>query len=133
MYRYDALEAPDPKKWLAAEERYRIHLVEEYHQHMRVELPELQLHAALHVIIENQVALGEDVPVRTLQRLQEEGLDRHDSIHAIAMVLIEIIPEVLDEDCVKTPEFAALFYSALESLTAESWLHSMDDEDDEEV
>jgi hypothetical protein len=43
-----------------------------------------------HVIVENQVALGEAYPVQSvLLRLMEEGLDRHDAIHAIGSVLAE--------------------------------------------
>jgi hypothetical protein len=48
----------------------------------------VKLHAVMHVIIENQVALGDEVPAqRTLRRLMAEGLDRHQGIHAISSVL----------------------------------------------
>jgi hypothetical protein len=40
-------------------------------------------------LIENQIALGDEIPVqRTAQRLMDEGLDRHDTIHAIGSVLV---------------------------------------------
>ena len=40
-----------------------------------------------HVVGENQIALGEETPVEAvLHRLIDENLDRHDSIHVIAMI-----------------------------------------------
>jgi hypothetical protein len=43
----------------------------------------------VHVIVENQIALGDELPVpSTLMRLMADGLDRHDAIHAIASVLM---------------------------------------------
>jgi hypothetical protein len=46
-------------------------------------LPNERLHAATQLIVENRVALGKAYPVRSvLFRLMEEGLDRHDAIHA---------------------------------------------------
>jgi hypothetical protein len=45
-----------------------------------------------HVVVENQVALGEATPVpTTLDRLMDEGLDRHEAIHAIGSILMSII------------------------------------------
>ena len=51
--------------------------------------PNAKVHAVMHAIIENQIALGDEIPVqRTAQRLMDEGLDRHDTIHAIGSVLV---------------------------------------------
>jgi hypothetical protein len=48
----------------------------------------------LHGIVENQIALGDELPVeRTVKRLIAEGLDRHNAIHAIASVIVSIIWE----------------------------------------
>lgn len=50
----------------------------------------------IHVVVENQIALGDEIPVRrAVQRLMSEGLDRHDSIHAVGSVLIGHIGELL--------------------------------------
>jgi hypothetical protein len=39
-------------------------------------------------IAEDQIALGDEIPARrTLVRLMEEGLDRHEAIHAIDSAL----------------------------------------------
>jgi hypothetical protein len=55
-----------------------------------VRLPNAQLHAVIHVVVENQLALGEEVVVETLARLQREGLGRHDGVHAIGSFLLPI-------------------------------------------
>src|ERR1700676_270077 len=80
---YDPLEAPEPEQWLALDEGERIHLAQSYHRRARVRLPNEKVHAVLHVVVENQIALGDEMPVqRTVQRLIAEGLDRHEAIHA---------------------------------------------------
>jgi|SRR5205809_13448 len=89
---YDPLEAPEPEEWLAIDEAKRIQLARDYHRRARVRLPNEKLHAVFHVVVENQIALGDEIPVQsTLQRLMAEGLDRHEAIHAIASVLAEAI------------------------------------------
>ena len=132
MNRYDALKAPNPQQWLAAVEQHRINLVEDFHRRERIDLPNAQIHAVVHVIVENQIALAEDVPVRTLKRLQQEGLDRHDAIHAMAMVMMEYLPGILTAEPANTAGIGDpgnSFFEALEKLTADSWRHSMDDEE----
>jgi hypothetical protein len=65
-------------------------LVVDYHRRTRVKLPNQRLHAAIHVAVENQIAMGDELPVHgVLDRLQAEGLDRHDAIHAIGSALAE--------------------------------------------
>ena len=74
--RYDPQHAPDPEAWLALDEGERTELVLQYHRRARVRLPNARLHATIHVVVENQVALGDEIPVRrTLERLRAEGLD----------------------------------------------------------
>jgi len=67
---YDPLEAPEPEEWLAIDEAERINLVKDYHRRARVRLPNEKLHAVFHVVVENQIALGNEIPVQsTVQRL----------------------------------------------------------------
>jgi hypothetical protein len=74
MKRYDPLEIQAPEEWLDTNEAERLRLVEVYHRHARVRLPNAVVHATLHVIVENQAALGDEIPVhRTLDRLMNEG------------------------------------------------------------
>ena len=74
-----------------------------------------------HVVVENQVALGEVTPVpETLDRLMDEGLDRHEAVHAIGSILMEIV-----FDAVHKPDdgsdINANYYRELALLTAANW------------
>ena len=91
MTQYDTEEAPNPKEWLALDEWEGTKLIEDYHDSTGEELPYPQFHAIFHTIVENQIAIGEKVPARTLRRLMKEGLDRHEAIHAVGSVLDEQI------------------------------------------
>jgi hypothetical protein len=126
MKSYDPLRPPDPQQWLALDEQARIALVRDYHRRKRVRLPNEQVHAMAHAIVENQIALGDETPVpRTLQRLMGEGLDRHQAIHAIGMVLLEYIFDLVKA---KSPPPGGdpnpAYFAALERLTAEDWRRS---------
>jgi hypothetical protein len=56
------------------------------------------LHIAAHVMIEAQLEAS-DPPetARALERLRENGLDRHEAIHRIAAVMFEVMFPVLKE------------------------------------
>ena len=55
-------------------------MVIDYHRRTRVQLENPEPHAIAHVVVENQVALGEATLVpETLDRLMGEGLDRHEA------------------------------------------------------
>ena len=128
MKRYDPLKAPDPKEWLALDEQQRISVAQQYHVAARIKVPNVRLHATAHAIVENQIALGEEIPVaRTLRRLMAEGLDRHEAIHAIGSVLMGFIHDLMKQtethgEPAGDPNQA--YYAELESLTAESWRRS---------
>jgi len=62
----------------------------------RIRLPNRRVHAILHAVVENQVALGDKYAAKSvLERLMREGLDRHEAIHAIGSVLSGRIFDVL--------------------------------------
>jgi hypothetical protein len=130
---YDPLIEPDPNDWLAADEQQRLDAIEHYHRRAGIEIERPALHAAMHGIVENQIAEGDRWPVRrTLLRLIAEGLDRHEAIHAVASVLAGHLNEHLREagSQAQLPEqpsdrdFTDGYFSELEELTAESWLRS---------
>jgi len=75
MQSYDP-ESPTPTDWLQTDEAERIELVAGYHRHGKITLPNPQLHSVVHVVIENQIALGEQMVIDTLGHLQSEGLSR---------------------------------------------------------
>ncbi len=120
MNRYDPSQVPDPAEWLALDEQERIVLVEQYHRRTRVDLPNLKLHATIHVVAENQLASHDEPVVRALARLVKEGLTRHDAVHAIGSVVAEQIYDLLKLG--DTPEASrARYYAAIERLTAAEW------------
>ena len=122
MERYDPELAPDPDEWLGLDEDLRLILVEEYHRDARIALPRKarRLHATIHAVVENQLALNDEPVVRALGRLINEGLSRHDAVHAIGSRVAEQIYDMLKlED---TPEISkARYYAAIERLTAAGW------------
>ena len=124
MEAYDPLSAPDPDEWLSTDEHERIALVMECHREARVELPNERIHAAIHVSVENQIALGDEIPVQaTVVRLIREGLDRHDAIHAVGSVLVGFMNDLLCEGGV-APSANEKYYEELEELEAAEWLES---------
>ena len=118
---YDPDHAQDASWWAALDEAEQIDLVSAHHRRAGVELPNAALHAATHVIIENQILLGEETAVAsTLERLLGEGLSRHDAIHAIGTALAPILFETLRGESSSDPNPA--YSDALSGLTAANWL-----------
>ena len=126
MTRYDPLIPPDPERWSALGEQEQIDLVADYHRHARLRAPNANAHAVIHVVVERQFALGDEIPVRrTVQRLMSEGLDRHEAIHAVGSVLAGHIHDLVRRAEVKADEDPnTAYYAALAALTAEEWLRS---------
>ncbi|MBI3919218.1 MAG: DUF1841 family protein, partial [Betaproteobacteria bacterium] len=114
--------------WLGIDEGERLLLVEEYHRDARIPLPRSarRLHASMHVVVENQLALSDEPVVRALARLMKEGLSRHDAVHAIGSVVAgEIYALLKQEDPADTVR--ARYYAAVERLTAATWRSGSDD------
>jgi hypothetical protein len=118
--KYNPDIAPDPEKWLLLDEAQRIELVSVCHSQLDVKLPNAQLHAAIHVIVENQLAQDIALTKEALARLRTEGLDRHEAIHAIGPVLIGHVRDLLWGDA-KTADPNAPYFQALQRLTASRW------------
>jgi hypothetical protein len=117
---YDPLKTPDPESWLELDEQEQIDLVETHHESVGIQLPNATLHAAMHTIVENQLAMEDDLVQQTLQRLLAEGLDRHDALHAIGSVLAEQIWGAMQtrQDEAALPE---AYCKGLSELTASTW------------
>jgi hypothetical protein len=120
MTRYDPDRVPDAATWLALEELDRIALIEAYHRRAGVRLPNGRLHATVHAMVENQLAAAVPAVVDTLSRLRGEGLDRHEAIHAIGLVLAEHLGALM-RDAPREADPNAAYERALRELTAESW------------
>lgn len=72
-------------------------------------------------VVENQLALGEEAVVKTLARLQAEGLGRHDALHAIGSVLAADLYELMREGSDSTGDRYARYLERLEKLKAKDW------------
>ena len=121
MKTYDPETAPDAAEWLELEEDERVSQVSAYHRHAKIKLPNLNIHAALHAVVENQIAEELQTVRETVARLQAEGLSRHDAIHAVASVLVVRLQALMRQGL--RAQFAVEAYSQdLRSLTAQGWL-----------
>jgi hypothetical protein len=118
--KYDPFIAPDPQQWLSTDDGERIAFIAAYHKKNKVRLENIRLHSTLHLIVENQIATGLSEVVDALSRLQLEGLDRHDSIHAISSVfalhLYNMVKGEVDMSAPNEP-----YLEGLKILTADSW------------
>jgi hypothetical protein len=126
--KYDPLRPPDPSRWLALDEEAQIELVMKYHRRQRVRLPNLFLHAAIHATIESQVAAGPELPVAAaVDRLMSEGLDRHEAVHAVGMVLTGVMFDIQQGD-LGDPN--AAYFAAVEKLNKAAWLRYLKEEEE---
>ena len=123
MKKYDPSRTPEGVQWLALDEQERLDLVRRYHRRHDRDLPNLAAHTAIHVVVENQIALQDEPVVKALTRLVKQGLSRHDAVHAIGTCVTEQIFDLLREK--DTPESSrARYYAAIERITAQAWLNS---------
>jgi hypothetical protein len=117
---YDPLVEPDAIQWNALKEDEQLRLVKEYHRRVGIDLPQADLHAIIHVAVESQIAELEEPTYRKLDALIEEGLDRHEAIHAIGSVLMMHLRDIARAEPGDEVPFGP-YHAELETLTAESW------------
>jgi hypothetical protein len=128
LTKYDPDRAPDPARWLAEEELQRIDIIERYHRRERVELPQPRLHATIHLIVENQIAVGDELPVAaTAQRLVRDGLSRHEAIHAVGWVLAGHLTESMRTE---TEMDQDAYSQEIRELTEERWRAAFENGED---
>ena len=133
MRTYNPDRTIDPLEWDTLDEQERLYLVERYHRKKRIKMPNSTMHAVIHVIVENQIALGTEIPVqKTLERLMLEGLNRHDAVHAIGSVLSGHMFNLVKHGAKKDQDVNEIYHRQLEELTAESWLNSANEESEED-
>lgn len=121
MEKYDPSRKLNPEDWLALDEYERILLVRGFHDAEESDLEEngKELHALIHVIVENQIAMEVEPVPETANKLTRQGLDRHEVIHAIGAVLSEDIFNLMKGNIA---EFSPKKYRRkLEKLTAKRW------------
>ena len=114
---YDPQVAPSASQWLALDESERMTAIEQSHDASH---PNLPLHAAIHAAVETQLALDLPSVVGAASRLRAQGLDRHDTIHAIGAVLARHMWDMMRADPADGDPNAT-YYAALDQLSVESW------------
>jgi hypothetical protein len=127
--KYDPTRPPDPGRWLALDEEAQIELVMAYHRKRRIRLPNLHLHAAIHATVESQVAAGLELPVAAaVNRLVSEGLDRHEAIHAVGMVLTGVMFDIQRGDLAEGDPNAT-YLAEVAKLNRQTWQRYLEEED----
>ncbi len=123
MSTYNPLIEPDKDEWLESSEYDRIDAVREFHENFDDDEFEedgaLSIHSTLHVIVENQLAMGVELIPETIAKLTRQGLDRHEAIHAIGAIISEDIFYIVRG--VKTDFSPKQYRRKLEKITAKRW------------
>jgi hypothetical protein len=120
---YDALEAPASDEWLDLDEQERIQAIEAYHEKCEESLPDTKMHSIIHAIVENQLAENLLDTHRTLKRLMDQGLDRHNAIHAIGSAVAQHMTALMNSTT-KPKDANAQYSKMLHDLTADKWLNT---------
>jgi hypothetical protein len=123
MNTYNPLIEPNKDEWLESSEYDRIDAVREFHENSDDDEFEednaLSIHSTLHVIVENQLAMGVDLIPETIAKLTRQGLDRHEAIHAIGAIISEDIFHIMSGE---RTEFSPKRYrKKLDKITAKRW------------
>jgi maltooligosyltrehalose synthase len=115
--------APDSVEWLSIDESERIQLVETYHAAVGTDLPNERVHAAIHVIVENQIAENVEAVIEAMERLtRKDALSRHDALHAIGAVVAEHLFEAMKVGASKpASDVYDRYLAAIRRITAKRW------------
>jgi hypothetical protein len=84
---YNPNKIVDAENWLALDEAIRIELVHDFHSKLDLELTEdaLRLHSSIHVIVENQLAMGVDLIPETFAKLTKYNKATHSSVKKLSV------------------------------------------------
>src|SRR5690606_7169734 len=110
--------------WPTLDEDERLARIEAHHaspqcDHGLAANPDL--HATVHLIVENQVAVGDATPTAAaIDRLRGEGLARHEAVHAVGSVIAAPLFALVNDDSAPPPDAAATA-AAIRDLTAAAW------------
>jgi len=124
---YEANDQPHSATWLELDETERVDAVMDYHRRAKL-IWKTSSFTMTHVVVENQVALGEATAVpATLNRLMHEGLDRHEAIHAVGSILMTIVFDVLQAPDAGG-DINARYSRELTTLTGAGWRSNLNDQ-----
>ncbi len=121
VVRYNPDIAPDPAAWLETDEDERLVAIQRFHARAGDRSPSPRMHAVIHLIVENQLAMPDQGVVRdAFSRLCNEGLNRHEALHAVGSVLAEHIVD-LAKGAPATSGGTAEYHAKLAELSAARW------------
>lgn len=91
MNKYDPDKTPAPAEWKQLSQEKQKELIKAYHDMIGIPVPNIEKHVTLHLIVEDQIAMGDSIPVgNEVSRLLKEGAGRHTVIHAVANAFVRL-------------------------------------------
>lgn len=124
LMRYSPYVAPEPAAWLETDEDERLIAIQDFHARARDDSPSPRMHALMHLIVENQLAMPDQDSVRdALSRLRNEGLGRHEALHALGSVLAEHMVHLAQAGS-GTSHGPGEYHAKLAALSAARWRDS---------
>ena len=117
---YNADGQTNTLEWRALNGAEQIRAVMHFHIQRGIAVPNLKWHALMHVNVENMLLAARSPISRTLERLQHQGVGRHDAIHTFAAVTLAYPVDDLTGDPRLSPRERQLaFNNAINALTRE--------------
>jgi hypothetical protein len=118
---YDPETSPDPALWLATDELELEDVIMQYCMANEADLPDVYMHAHFHMTVENQVAMGDEIPVAgEFRRLMADGLSRHEAVHAVGWVLSKHMFGIV-RNKEKGTDLDLKYYEKLKNFTVAQW------------
>jgi len=119
---YDPSTPPNCLEWLGMGEEERNGLDIAKHHSIGDRGDGERTHCLMHVIVENQLAMGAAMePVRErLRQLMAQGLDRHRAVHAIGYVVLRHMSWLALAG--QPGDQEARYFRELKRMTAQKWL-----------
>lgn len=115
---YDANRPISEPAWRTLDGAERIRAVVHFHEQHGIAVPHLKWHALMHVNVENMLLPARSPMARALERLQQQGVSRHDAIHTFAAVtLAHPVDDLTGDPRLSPRERQLAFNSAINALT----------------
>jgi len=125
MYQYNPHKKPDPETWLTMDDEEKLDLVEEFHRNAQIEIEGMTMHAVIHVVIENQLAMKIPEVLVVYQRLRQKNVNRHNAIHALGNAMSNLLFDhfkgKIPEELTEMPEPNKDYFRRLKKLRASDW------------
>lgn len=123
LFDYDPDRLPDSRAWLGLDVEERVRLVESYELRAAPHASVVETNPWLYVLVENYIAQGADHVLKAMDRLQRQGLSRHEAVRAIAWVVMRWERNSRDECDGRTSgnRKGVELNAAINALSADTW------------